>query len=414
MRISILTQYYPPEIGAPQRRLSELVKGLAARGHEVTVLTAMPNYPKGVIFAGYGGRVREERCGNVRIIRTFIYPTQSPEFLKRLANYFSFVFSALFVGIFRLQRCDYLLTESPPLFLGITGFLLSRAKGARWIFNVSDLWPESAVRLGVLRPGMAMWLSERLEAFCYSHAWLVSGQSHSILASIAQRFPRARTLLFSNGVNIEQFSPRFRADLFRAYANNDRPVALYAGLHGLAQGLDQVLDAAMLMSPPAVEIFFLGDGPMKKGLKARAEVQGLKHVHFLDAIPSENMPAWVASADIALVILEGFIPGAVPSKLYEAMASETAVLLVANGEPAELVKKFDVGLVVEPKDVRGLADALQLLASDPGLRKRFGVNGRRTAEQFYDRRVLVDQFATYLENENGATEDQRKSYAGQN
>lgn len=405
MRVTILTQYYSPETGAPQRRLSQLVEGLTARGHAVTVLTAMPNYPTGKLFAGYGGWVREEKRDGARVIRTFIYPTQSAGLVKRLANYFSFVLSALVVGLVRLERCDWILTESPPLFLGITGFILSRAKGAKWIFNVSDLWPESAVRLGVLGPGVALALSERLEAFCYNRAWLVSGQSTSILESICARFPHTRTFLFSNGVNTAQFSPVYRGEPFRAYMQAARPMALYAGLHGLAQGLDQILDAAVLMGKdPPVEIFFLGDGPTKRGLMARAQKEQLNHVHFLDPVAGEEMPVWAASADIALITLVDFIPGAVPSKLYEAMASGTAVLLVASGEPAEIVRKFDSGVVVAPKDVTGLADALLTLACDADLRRCYAENGRRAAEQYYDRRVLVERFAKYLEEQGHPSE----------
>lgn len=404
MQVVILSQYYPPEIGAPQRRLAQLAEGLIARGHAVTVVTAMPNYPTGKILAGYGGLAREEERGGARVLRTFIYPSQSAGTVKRLANYFSFVLSALVVGLARLERCDYLLTESPPLFLGITGFLLSRAKSARWIFNVSDLWPESAVRLGLVRPGLALRLSEGLEAFCYRHAWLVSGQSNSILASVGARFPLTRTFLFSNGVNTAEFSPTRRARVFGAYVETTRPIALYAGLHGLAQGLEQILDAARLMGELPVEIFFLGDGPTKGALKARAEREHLTRVHFLEPLAAEEMPKWVASADIALVTLVDFIPGAVPSKLYEAMASGTAVLLVASGEPAELVKRFEAGLVVAPKDTAGLAQALETLARDAELRRRLGANGRRAAEEYFDRRVLVEKFVEYLEGESAKHE----------
>jgi glycosyltransferase involved in cell wall biosynthesis len=401
MRVTVLTQYYPPEIGAPQRRLAQLVEGLVARGHDVVVLTAMPNYPTGKIADGYGGAVREEMRGGARVVRTWIYPTQSAGMVKRLASYFSFVCSSLVVGLARLPRCDYLLTESPPLFLGMAGYVLSRAKGARRVFNVSDLWPESAVRIGALKPGWGLRVSERLERFCYEKAWLVSGQSASIVENIRARFPGVRTYLFSNGVDTSQFSPARRGERFTGERKEGRVVALYAGLHGLAQGLEQVLEAAALLGDGLnAEIFFVGDGPTKRELVRRAENQGLERVHFLEAAPADEMPGWVASADIALVPLKDYIPGAVPSKLYEAMASGTAVLLVASGEPAELVRRFDAGVVVAPKDTAGLARALETLAREEGARKRMGENGRRAAEAYYDRRALVERFVKYLE-ENG-------------
>jgi len=207
MNLTILTQYYLPEIGAPQRRLSHLAEGLAKQGHRVTVLTAMPNYPTGKIYPGYGGLTCVEEINGVRVVRTCIYPTQDAGFVRRLSSYFSFVFSSLLLGGWKLEPCDYLLTESPPLFLGITGFWLSRWKRARWIFNVSDLWPESAVRLGMLNNKIALRMSEWLEAFCYNNAWLITGQSKSIIENIQQRFPRVQTYHFSNGVDAARFCP---------------------------------------------------------------------------------------------------------------------------------------------------------------------------------------------------------------
>ena len=156
MRIGILTQYYPPEMGAPQARLSHLAGRFLQQGHQVVVLTAMPNYPHGHIFPGYGGFVRREDREGVSVIRCWLYPAQSARLVPRLASYFSFVLSSLLFGLFMLRRLDYLMTESPPLFLGVSGWLLALRTRARWIFNVSDLWPESAVHLGVVSDGWGL------------------------------------------------------------------------------------------------------------------------------------------------------------------------------------------------------------------------------------------------------------------
>ncbi len=399
MNLTLLTQYYLPEIGAPQRRLSHLAEGLVKQGHRVTVLTAMPNYPTGKIYPGYGGLTRREDINGVRVIRTWIYPTQSAGFVRRLSNYFSFVISSLVLGGWHLEPCDYLLTESPPLFLGITGFWLSRWKRARWIFNVSDLWPESAVRLGMLHNKLALRLSEWLETFCYNHAWLITGQSQSIIANIQQRFPRARTYHFSNGVDTLTFRPENANPHARALLHqNAECVALYAGLHGLAQGLDQVIQAAQrLQADSSLGIVLLGDGPTKNDLMKQART--LTNVRFLDPVAPGEMPGWIAAADIALVTLKTYIPGAVPSKLYEAMAAGVPVILVAEGEPAEIVCTHNAGIVVKPGDIAGLAHALATLASKPALRRELGANGRRAAEQFYDRTVIVERFSEFLQND---------------
>jgi colanic acid biosynthesis glycosyl transferase WcaI len=404
MHITILTQYYAPEIGAPQRRLGHLVSAFRDRGHQVTVLTAMPSYPKGRVFDGYGGLLRTETLEGVRVVRTFIYPSQSARLLPRLANYFSFVLSSVLVGGWRIGRCDYLLVESPPLFLGLSGMVLSRWKRARMIFNVSDLWPESAVRVGVLGPGWMLSASEWLEALCYRRSWLVSGQSTSIVSSIGSRFPEVPTRLLSNGVDVGQFQVASEGAPSRAQLHaRSRCAALYGGLHGLAQGLEQVIEAAAsLQGQVDLEVFLLGDGPTKAGLIEQARALSLQNVQFLDPITAAEMPGWLAGGDIAIVPLKVFIPGAVPSKLYEAMAAGLPVVLVASGEPAEIVRKHEVGLVVEPGDVAGLANALRVLAADPELRRRLGQNGRRAAERFFDRSAISAAFVEHLEAQLGA------------
>jgi glycosyltransferase involved in cell wall biosynthesis len=400
MRIVLLTQYYPPEIGAPQNRLSGLAIRFAQRGHDVTVLTAMPNYPKGEIYPGYGGLWRKEMHGDVRIIRTFIYPTQKADYFHRLANYFSFVVSSAVFGSFLLRRVDYLLVESPPLFLGMSGFWLSRLKGARLIFNVSDLWPESATRLGVLRPtGLAYRLSAWLEQFCYRRSWVISGQSKGILLSITNRFPSSSTYHLSNGVDTSRFGPQeWEQATHDRMSRNGEVIALYAGLHGLAQGLDQVLDAAeRLQDSHRVRFVLIGDGPEKGTLMQRARKERLTSVSFLDPVASAEMPVLIASADIVLVILKVYIPGAVPSKLYEAMASGRPIVLVAEGEAAQIVLDSKAGLVVKPGDVDGLVAAIRTLQENSLMCAEFGQNGRKAVEHNYDRTKIADEFIDYLE-----------------
>jgi glycosyltransferase involved in cell wall biosynthesis len=360
----------------------------------------MPNYPHGCTYSGYGGLFRRESRDGVSIFRAYIYPTKSVGRVRRLANYFSFALSSLVVGAAVLPRLDCLLTESPPLFLGISGFFLSRLKRARWIFNVSDLWPESAVRLGMLGPGsLAFRLSAGLEAFCYQHAWLVTGQSKSILSSIVDRFPGCPTFHFSNGVDSLRFGPEQETETARLTLTNNRGcVALYAGLHGVAQGLDQVLCTAEALRPEGSFRFVLvGDGPEKKRLLEEAAKRGLTNVRFLDSRPAPEIPALLAAADVVLVPLKSYLPGAVPSKLYEAMASGRPVVLVATGEAAEIVREHQAGMTVEPGRVEDLTHALRTLGAEPQLRRTLGENGRRAAEQHFDRTKIVSRFLEHLE-----------------
>jgi colanic acid biosynthesis glycosyl transferase WcaI len=403
LKLVVLTQYYAPEIGAPPNRLSALVKGLTDAGHGVTVLTAIPNYPIGRYYPGYGGLFRRESHNGSVVVRTFIYPTQSAGMMKRLLCYFTFVFSSVVLGGWFLDEPDYIFTESPPLFLGLSGFLLSRWKRARWIFNVSDLWPESAVRLGILKPGLSLRLSESLEAFCYRRAWLVSGQSSEIVQSIKKRFPSVPTFHLPNGVDTQRFRPDCSTPETRSLLRSGSGcVVLYAGLHGLAQGLEQVMEvAAQLKDNTAITFVLVGDGPVKHALVSEAAARGLSNVTFLDPVPQDQMPALVAAADIVLVPLKTHIPGAVPSKLYEAMSSGRAVIVVASGEAAEIVSQHRVGVVVAPGDTSGLIRALLDLAHNRSYRDHLGAEARRTAMMLYDRSVTINRFIRYLEGQLG-------------
>ena len=400
MHFAILSQYFPPEMGAPQARLSELAQRFLARGHQVSVLTAMPNYPRGKIYPGYRGLWRRETMDGMRVLRSTLYPSKSARILPRLVSYMSFVGSSAAVGTFGLPKIDYLLTESPPLFLGFTGFYLSRLKGARWIFNVSDLWPEGAVDLGIIKDGLALRMARRLEAFCYRKSFLVTGQSRGILRNISQRFPEVETHHLSNGVDPRLFRPDLAAERARFGIPEDAIAAIYAGLHGVFQGLDQLLEAAhRLRDVERFRLVLVGDGPDKANLEAKAKELQLDNVLFLDPLPRDAMPALVASADISLACLKTRILGAVPSKIYEAMGCAKPLMLVAEGEAAEIVEETGCGLAVDPGDLDGLTASLRRLAEDADLRRQLGEAGRRAAEDRFDRWRIADHFIERLEIE---------------
>lgn len=398
MRIAILTQYYPPEIGAPQARLSDLARRLAAAGHEIHVVTATPSYPLGRRYPGYGTLIRTTEEDGVHVTRVWALPLRGNNAFLRLATYLSFCITGLGAGIASLPRVDFLLTESPPLFLGPTGYVLAKLKRGKWIFNVSDLWAESAVRLGALREGLAYSLLQRLERFCYRRASLVTGQTTEIVNGVVAVCPSARTYRLTNGVDPSVFSPDFRSEgLHDMLANGGTTLVLYVGLHGLAQGLDQIVNAAnRLRDTEDVVFVMVGDGPMKKNLVRRANALGLKNLHFVDPIRYAEVPELVASADIALVPLANDLPGAIPSKLYEAMAVGVPVIFCGGGEAAALVRSADAGVALAPGDTAGLTEAIRDLSADSTKRKRLGDNGRAAVMASFDRAAIAASFIERL------------------
>ena len=403
-KVLFLTQYFPPETGAPQARIFEMAKYLQSRGFQVEVLTAMPNYPKGEIFEGYKGKLLvKEVIDEITVIRSFIYPTRKASFVHRLSNYFSFVFSSVFLGAWRVSKPDVLITESPPLFLGISGYLLKLIFRSKFVFNVSDLWPESAVRIGVVSEnGILARAASHLEAFFYRRSDAQTGQSLGIIEGIKQRVETTSPVLVANGCDCTAFSPEKRdQELLRSYDLENKVVVGYAGLLGLAQGVQIILDAAKHFSANK-ELRFLiaGDGPEREVLQQFVSDNKLENVVFTGLMPKTQMYRLIPGMDITIIPLRYFIPGALPSKVYEAMACGVPIILPAEGDPAHLVKNADAGIVCKYNSEE-VFSALEYLLTHPEERMRLGQNGRDYVLQHHDRPVVAEKMAGVIDRLTG-------------
>lgn len=405
MRIVILTQYYPPETGAPQNRLSSLARYLGdIEGNEVEILTAMPNYPAMRVHEGYRNRFsHSEKVGGLQVHRSWIFVSRGRGILSRLLNYFSFVLSSLIIGAFRLKQADVLICESPPLFLGLSGWILSRIKGASFVFNISDLWPESAERLGIINNRFLLGAAYKLEAFLYRRSALVSCQTRGIETNINARFSEVKTCWLPNGADLEQFTPpgdgaAWKAKLGIGY---DEVVFLYAGIVGHAQGLDVILDAVGLL-PESLNVRFviMGEGPEKERLSRRIEQERISDVIMADGVPKEMMPHVLAAADAAIIPLRKLeiFKGAIPSKIFEAMAMEKPVVLGVEGEAYDLFVR-DAGAAIPfiPEDPQSLADAVATIARNKELRDSLGRKGREYTVRYFDRRNISLEFFNKLQ-----------------
>ncbi|HWM90799.1 MAG TPA: glycosyltransferase family 4 protein [Thermoanaerobaculia bacterium] len=382
-------------MGAPQARLSELGERLIDLGWEVEALTALPNYPAGRVFPGYPRKAMAETVGRIRAVRVPLLPSQKG-FVRRLGCYFSFAGSAAFHGPRLCARPDVLFVESPPLFIGFAARRLARRWRCPYVLNVSDLWPQSAIEMGVVKPGLATRLAERLELSLYRNAAGVTGQSEEIAESVAARSPGTPVEVITNGVEPGRFG-QADAEARALIGPEPGPVFLYAGLLGWAQGLDQVLDVAVAL-PPEVpgRCVLVGEGPVRQALQERIDKEGIDRVRLVPAQPRERIPALLAAADVALATLGLRLQGAVPSKIYEAMASSRPLLLVAEGEAARRVERAGCGLTVRPGDRDGIREAWTRLATDPELRVRLGAAGRRAAETEYDRARIAERLDRFL------------------
>lgn len=397
-RLNILTQYFPPEMGAPQARLSELGERLVDLGWDVDVLTALPNYPEGKVREGYAPwKPVIEQVGRLRTARVPLVPSQKG-FASRLGCYFSFAGSAAALGPTLCARPDLLFVESPPLFIGYAAKALSLRWRCPYIFNVSDLWPESAIRMGVVKPGLATHLAERLELSLYRGAAGVTGQSSEIIEAVKRKAPGTPTELVTNGVDPSRWGPsRVTAEAKALLGADPGPIFVFAGLLGLAQGLDAILDlAASLPASLPGRFVLVGDGPVREKLRRRIADEQIGRVTLLPAQPRDAIPALLAGADAAVVSLGMSIPGAVPSKIYEAMAASLPILLIADGEPAKRVQDAGCGLSSAAGDPVRLRANFEQLAASPALRAKLGASGRKAAETLYDRTAIARRLDAFL------------------
>jgi glycosyltransferase involved in cell wall biosynthesis len=373
-------------------------------GVDITVLTAMPNYPQMDIYEGYKDKTYVyEVIEGLKVHRSSIYVSKSKSIINRLRNYFSFVISSARVGKAKLENFDFLLCESPPLFLGYSAMRLAKQKKAKLIFNVSDLWPESAEKLGVVNNKFLLKLAYNLEEKLYKRSCLVTGQTQGICHNINERFPAVKTYWLPNGVDLGYYNPsKIEPGIWREKNNfaKEDVVLLYAGIIGIAQGLEVILNSAKnFINTPNIKFVFIGSGPEKdKLLQLKAE-QNLTNVFFLDAISKKEMPSVLRSVNAAIIPLRklNLFLGAIPSKIFENLAMEVPVLLGVNGEARQLfIDKGNAGLYFEPENSEALTAAILKLIEDKEMALQLGRNGRHFVNEYFNRENIAQNFFTKL------------------
>lgn len=396
LRILFVSPYYPPEMGAPQARISDLAVRLVRRGHNVTVLTGFPNYPTGIIPPEYRGKwfLREESKG-VKIIRTWIYPTSNTRLYWRLINYLSYVVSSI-ISSFRCGRADVLYVESPPLFDGIAGYIISRMKQAPYLFNVADLWPDFAVELGLVRKSVFLKIAYWMEAFFYRKAGCVATVTKGLIDRLhnEKKIPADKLMLLMNGADLKTFHPDISGSEIRKKFNiQEKFTAGYIGNIGHWQGLETIIDAAAILADdPKYHFLLIGDGARKEAIEKHIADRKLNNVTLLPVQPREDIPAYWAAVDCALVPLRKVVCAeqALPVKIFEAMAMAKPVILGIGGEARSLVNDAKAGVAVEPENSESYAEAIKHLAEDKSARENMGFNGRKYVEKHFDRDKLAE------------------------
>ena len=383
MHILFVTQYFTPEVGATQTRIHEFARACHRRGHRVTVLTEFPNHPHGRIAPEYRRRlVTRETLDGFTVLRVWVKASTDKTLWTRLAFYGSFAAMAAARGLTVRGRPDVVVATSPPLPVGLAGWLIARVRGAHFVLDVRDLWPAAVEAVGAVPRRAVLRVAGALEQFLYRRADRITAVTRGFVRHIRARVvDPERVLWLSNGAATDLFDPaRVDPTLRTRLGLDGRFVVTFAGLHGMAQGLDAVLEAASrLQDRPEVVFVFIGDGPAKARLMASAARLDLANVRFLPTVPPAEAALYLTASDALLVPLRPHpaFDTFVPSKLYDFLACARPVILMVDGEAREILEASGAGVFSPPGSADGLAKAvLGLLETPETDRRRMGAQGR--------------------------------------
>ena len=404
MKIILLTQYFPPEPGAGSNRAFENAKIWSDLGAKVTILTGFPHYPTGIIHPSYHNlKFLEENIDDIRVIRTFTISAPNKGFFKRVLSYTSFMFASIIQGIKSVGNQDVIIATSPPFFVAISGYIISRVKKIPFVFEVRDLWPESIVQLGQIKNKVIIKTLEFLEIFLYKKATHIISVTNSYIPIIVKKeINNKKITVIKNGVNLALFKPqRKNINLSQKFDLQNKFVIGYFGTLGISHAIDKVLNAAKLVSNNKdIHFLIIGDGAEKGNLLELKEKLNLTNVTFIKTINKTKLNDYYSIVNLMLVSLKNIplFKTVIPSKMFEIMAMEKPFIITVDGEARKMVEEAKAGVFCPPEDPEKLALTIEKLMNQKEVLKQYGKNGRKYVEENFDRNKLAKEYLDLLVN----------------
>jgi glycosyltransferase involved in cell wall biosynthesis len=412
MKILYVSQYFPPEMGAPAARAGELSRHWAGAGHEVTVLTGFPNHPTGVVPPEYRGKFRRlvvrEQTDGVKVVRTWLLPFPNRKAYERMFNYSSFCASAASTGLF-LSRPDVVIATSPQLLVGLSGWWLARCKRVPFVFEVRDLWPESLAAVGMGDGNSLLHRAlAKIAGFLYRHSNRVVVVTPAFEDYLVEhwRVPREKISVIENGVETHLFAPEpFTGEtgtgLRRELGVEGKFVVSYIGTMGMAHGLETIIAAAAQLrdTNPGIVFLMLGEGAEKARIVALGRERGLNNLRFVEQQPREKIPAYIRASDVCLVPLKktDLFKTVIPTKMLEFMSCARPVILGVDGQARAILEEARGGLVIEPENSGALVNAVLYLAANREMARVLGQNGREYIVRKFSRPQTAEKYLRVLE-----------------
>lgn len=401
MHILFISDNFPPEVNAPASRTFEHCTEWVKLGHQVTVITCVPNFPTGKVFNGYKNNIWQiENLNGINVCRVWTYITPNEKFFKRSIDYISFMVTSFIASMF-IRKVDIIIGTSPQIFAACSAFLVSVIKKKPWIFELRDLWPESIQAVGAMKNKKLLKFLEKVEMFLYRKSTAIVSVTHSFKANLIRRGINGdKIFVITNGVKLSAYRVKRRPNkLLEIYNLNDRFVVGYIGTIGLAHSLDIILKFAHENRDKKNYVFLIiGEGADKKRLLDIKTRDKIDNVFFINSVSRKEIVDYWAILDVSVVHLKktDLFKTVIPSKIFEAMASATPILLGVDGEANDIIIKTKTGLVFEPENVDDFAEKLNSLANNKNLYTHLANNGPQTAEK-YDRKVLAKNMLEVIE-----------------
>lgn len=406
MKILLIHQYFKDEGATGGLRFNEMVRVWKEAGHDITVIAGDLDAHISKRSDEYKGKfVTYKNQSGINVWRCYVSESYNRNFLGRLWAYFSFVFSGTYAGLFKLkEKYDVVLVSSPPLFVGITAYLISVFKRRPFIFEVRDLWPESAIDTGVLQNKLVIKFAYWFESFVYKKAKRVNVLTPAFRKILIDKkdVPSEKIVMIPNAADFDitdRLLQTFNVEEFReikGWAN--KFVVTYVGAHGVANGLHQVLDTAVLLKDTRVVFVMVGAGMKKNELKKRALNEGIKNVIFYDPVPKEEALKYVMASDIGASVLlrNDTFKTVYSNKTFDYMSCKKPILMAIDGVSRELVEEADAGVYVEPENPVDFAKKIRIYLENPDLLKKQGENGYLFAKTRFDRNNLATHYLSVL------------------
>lgn len=405
MNILLIHQYFLTPNGSGGSRFNEMTKVWAENGHKITVLSGMVYHNSGRKYPSFRGKIfaNETHGKNVNVIRCHDSEGGQDSFISRLKVYIMFVITSIWAGLFKTKgiKYDIIIVSSPPLFVGITAFIISKIKRIPYIFEIRDLWPESAIDTGVLSNKFIINLALEFEKIIYKHSIAINVLTPAFreILIAKKNIPRSKIFYISNAADFsisENILKDHDAAIFRKGLgiSESTLIITYVGAHGVANGLDQILDAATILRNENILFMLIGDGMLKKSLVQRTKTEKILNVKFIDPVSKLDVFKYILSSDIGISVLvkNDTFKTVFSNKTFDYMSCKKPILMAIDGISRDLVEESNSGFFVEPENPMDLANKIRVYINSPNLMIQHGHNGYSYAKLNFDRNYLAKSY----------------------